>query len=200
MYCRDVYLRTGLTMPTKGWVIDLGANMGLFAVWAARNGASVLAVEAQEGFAPEIRRLAAYNQVSSQVHVEIAVAGGAGTPGSARGDVADDHIWAITSHGGRERPADRSIPDLMAEHGIERVGLMKMDIEGGEFAVLADAEDLTWLTGVDQLAVELHGQHGDTAALIGRLYEQGFTGEIRDNAGAYAHPASETATYGYFHR
>ena len=26
MYCRNVYLRTGLTMPAQGWVVDLGAN------------------------------------------------------------------------------------------------------------------------------------------------------------------------------
>ena len=39
MYCRNVYLRTGLTMPATGWVIDLGANRGLFSVWAAVTGA-----------------------------------------------------------------------------------------------------------------------------------------------------------------
>ena len=37
MYCRNVYLRTGLVMPDDGWVIDLGANRGLFSVWAAPN-------------------------------------------------------------------------------------------------------------------------------------------------------------------
>ena len=29
MYCRNVYLRTGLVMPRTGWVLDLGANSGL---------------------------------------------------------------------------------------------------------------------------------------------------------------------------
>ena len=42
MYCRNVYLRTGLTMPATGWVIDLGANRGLFSVWAAVTGAQRL--------------------------------------------------------------------------------------------------------------------------------------------------------------
>jgi len=49
MYCRGVYLRSGLTMPSTGLVIDLGANQGLFAVWAALTGAQVVAVEAQQG-------------------------------------------------------------------------------------------------------------------------------------------------------
>jgi hypothetical protein len=34
MYCRNVYLRTGLVMPNEGWVLDLGANCGLFSAWA----------------------------------------------------------------------------------------------------------------------------------------------------------------------
>jgi hypothetical protein len=29
MYCRNVYLRTGLRMPDRGWVVHLGANRGL---------------------------------------------------------------------------------------------------------------------------------------------------------------------------
>ena len=55
MYCRSVYLRTGFFMPHTRWVLDLGANRGLFSVWATLPGAQVVAVEAQQGFEPEIR-------------------------------------------------------------------------------------------------------------------------------------------------
>src|ERR1035441_493558 len=61
MYCRNVYLRTGFVMPRTGWVLDLGANRGLFSVWAALLGAQSVAVEAQQGFEPQIRHLAAHN-------------------------------------------------------------------------------------------------------------------------------------------
>ena len=77
MYCWNIYLRTGLTMPTKGWVVNLGANRGLFSVWAAVTGAQAIAVEAQDGFGPMIRSLAAHNGVADPVHVEIALASGA---------------------------------------------------------------------------------------------------------------------------
>jgi FkbM family methyltransferase len=200
MYCRDVYLRTGLVMPRGGWVVDLGANRGLFSVWAALSGASALAVEAQEGFAREIRQLAAHNRVGGRVHVEAVIAGGAGTPGSAVGDLADDRLWAATSHGTTDRPADKSVPALLAQYGIGRVALMKMDIEGGEFAVLSAGEDLAWLRQVDQLAIELHGEHGDTGALAGRLREHGFTAEVRDDCGSPVEPSSPAAAYGYFRR
>ena len=65
-----------------GWVLDLGANHGLLSVWAALSGSHAIAVEAQQGFEPEIRRFAAYNSVSERVHVEIALAGGTLTEGA----------------------------------------------------------------------------------------------------------------------
>jgi FkbM family methyltransferase len=200
MYCRNVYLRTGLRMPAEGWVVDLGANRGLFTVWAAVNGAQVVAVEAQQGFAGEIRGLAEHNGVADRVHVEIALAGGVASPGGTAGVVADDVRWAATSHGAPERPADVSVPQLMSAYRIERVSLLKVDIEGGEFAVLADGDDLGWLQGVDQLALEVHPGFGDRAALVGRLRRQGFTVDLRDNGGGRVAATSDHLDYVYGRR
>jgi len=200
MYCRNVYLRTGLTMPNEGWVMDLGANRGLFSVWAALSGATTIAVEAQEGFAQEIRRLATHNGVDARVRIEIAVASGAKTSGTQVGEVADEDVWAATSHGGVTRPADRSIPELMSEHGIDRVRLMKMDIEGGEFAVLAANEDLSWLSLVDQLAIELHHGHGDMIALVNRLRDHGLVVDLRDDSGSRVPATSSSVAYAYCRR
>jgi FkbM family methyltransferase len=200
MYCRNVYLRTGLVMPSAGWVIDLGANRGLFSVWAALSGARSIAVEAQHGFAQEIRRLALHNAVDERVHIEIAVASGVKASGSEIGQLADDRVWARTSHGGFTYPTDRSVPELIAKYSIDRVGLMKMDIEGGEFAVLANDEDLSWLRQVDQLAIELHGGHGDVTGLIDRLRNEGLVVDLRDDFGDPAAPTSSAVAYAYCRR
>jgi FkbM family methyltransferase len=199
MYCRDVYLRSGLRMPSDGWVIDLGANRGLFSVWAAVTGAQVVAVEAQQGFAAEIQRLAAHNGVSDRVHVEIALASGAHTSGATVGVVANDHRWATTSHGAATRPADVSVPQLMSAHQIERVGLMKVDIEGGEFAVFAD-ENLHWLKLIDQLVFEIHPDFGDVALLIDRIRYHGFVVDLRDNDGTQVDVTCPTVEYAYCSR
>jgi len=122
-------------MPTDGWVVDLGANTGLFSIWAALTCAQVIAVEAQRGFAAEIRDLASHNGVAELVHVEIAMASGATSSGAAVGVVADDRRWAATSHGAPMRTDDISVPQLMSAFQIDRIGLLKVDIEGGEFAV-----------------------------------------------------------------
>src|ERR1035441_4327273 len=112
MYCRNVCLRAGLRMPAGGWVVDLGANRGLFTVWAAVNGAQVVAVEAQQGFAGEIRGLAEHNGVADRVHVEIALAGGVASPGGTVGVVADDVRWAAAPPGAPARPPGGPVPQL----------------------------------------------------------------------------------------
>jgi FkbM family methyltransferase len=200
MYCRNVYLRTGLVMPRAGWVIDLGANSGLFSVWAAKAGAQVVAVEAQQGFGSVIRSLAAHNGVDTRVHVEIAVAGGATTPGATVGVVADDRLWAITSHGTAQRPAGVSVPEIMSAYRIDRIALLKSDIEGGEFAVFGASEDLRWLDRVDQLVLEVHRDWGDTADLIGRLRRYGYSVDLRDNEGIPVTTRTGQVDYAYCRR
>ena len=54
----------------------------------------------------------------------------------------------------------------MSAYQIDRIGLMKVDIEGGEFAVFSDEEDLGWLDQVDQVVMEVHGDFGDAAVLV----------------------------------
>jgi FkbM family methyltransferase len=199
MYCRNVYLRTGLAMPRAGWVVDLGANHGLFSVWAALAGAHVVAVEAQQGFAPVIRGLADHNGVADRVHVESAVAGGV-VRGRTAGVLADDTRWAATSHGWSMRPAGVSVPEIMSSYRIDRIGLLKVDIEGGEFAVFGPDEDLRWLGKVDQVAMEVHPDWGDTARLVDRLRRHGFRVDLRDNDGSRVTPHGGRAGYAYCRR
>ena len=168
--------------------------------WAALAGTRVIAVEAQQGFAPEIRRLAAHNGVGPRVNVEIALAGGTVAAGAAVGVVADDQCWAATSHGAPQRPAGVSVPQLMSAYQIGRIGLLKVDIEGGEFAVFGSDEDLRWLDQVDQVVMEVHPSFGDAAALIGRLRQYGFAIDLRDNAGTRVSATSDRLEYAYCRR
>ena len=200
MYCRNVYLRTGLVMPRSGWVVDLGANHGLFSVWAAMAGAQVVAVEAQQGFAPVIRGLAAHNGVAARVRVETAIAGGVRTPGATAGVLASDRRWATTSHGAAQRPVGVSIPEIISGYRIDRIGLLKVDIEGGEFAVFGASEDLGWLRKVDQLVMEVHPDWGDAAGLADRLREHGYHVELRGNAGNALTARTERFDYAYCRR
>jgi len=202
MYCRDVYLRSGLTMPRSGWVLDLGANAGLFSVWAACAGARVVAIEAQQKFAEETRLLAAQNHVTDRVQTLTAMVSGDDRDAQPVGVLADDAQWAAATHSAGDRPAYVSIGQVMAQYGIDRVGLMKVDIEGGEFSVFSPAGDLAWLEHVDQIALEVHPEFGDVGAVVETLRRYGFSvllqgnegervGDVEANDAAYAYASRD---------
>ena len=88
----------------------------------------------------------------------------------------------------------------MSAYQIGRIGLLKADIEGGEFAVFGSDEDLRWLDPVDQVVMEIHRDFGDAAALIGRLRRHGFTVDLRDNAGTRVSATSDRFDYAYCDR
>ena len=48
-----------------------------------------------------------------------------------------------------------SIPRIMERFGLDRIGLLKIDIEGAEMELFS-AADLSWLERVDRIAIELH--------------------------------------------
>jgi hypothetical protein len=70
----------------------------------------------------------------------------------------------------------------------------------GEYAVLAADEDLAWLPQVDQLAIELHGSHGDMPAMIGQLRGAGLAVDLRDDFGQRAAATSSSVAYAHSRR
>ena len=200
MYCRNVYLRTGLSMPTTGWVLDLGANRGLFSVWAACSGAQAVAVEAQQEYAHEIVALARANGVDDRVHVETALAAGDVQTAPQVGVLADDARWESASHSRGSRPPSVSLDSLMQKYDIHRVAMLKVDIEGGEFSVFNQEDDLSWLASVDQIALEVHPDFGDVGPLVELLDRHGFLVELHDNEGRSVTAQDNTVNYAYASR
>lgn len=49
-----------------------------------------------------------------------------------------------------------TMSDLIRDHKISRVDLLKLDVEGSEIEIFADAAD--WITQVDAICLELHDQ------------------------------------------
>lgn len=101
----------------------------------------------------------------------------------------------------REEAGARSIeavtmPALLAAHGIERVSFLKVDIEGGEYALML--HDNGWLAAVDNIVLEVHRALGDPAALAAALRDAGFALLGTDDFGATVAP--EDADYLYASR
>lgn len=173
MYGRSVYFaEPHCSFPSNGWAIDLGANAGLFTLAAACSGLRVVSVEAQPGFIPEIRRRLNRNNVAED---SVVILCGLVGPGSG---VLAGEGWKSASHAGTTPPSALEIGAVMAPLAGDRVGFLKMDIEGSEFDLLGANPD--WLDRVDRIAAEIHSRFGSPSTIVQLLRERGFATAWKD--------------------
>ncbi len=163
-------------------VVDVGANIGSFAVWVAHQepSARVIAYEPlSENFALLEKNIGA-NALQNVTAVCAAVAGETGTltlyPGKGTwyGSASLAPIDAVQRDAAIETPAV-SLADLFTRHGIERCDFLKMDCEGAEYGILAAVPAALW-SKVQRIALEFHefDEQHQRASLIRLLTAQGF--------------------------
>jgi FkbM family methyltransferase len=135
-------------------VIDLGANIGLTVrYWKAHwPNAKVVAVEPDPD---NHAMLLANTQAQSDVHcVHAAVWPVPGRLNLRNSGVASSSIRTEPTEGEGDTEAV-TIPQLMDRFSLDRVSLLKVDIESAELELFS-AHDLAWLERVDAIAIELH--------------------------------------------
>jgi len=129
--------------------IDVGANDGLYALFASRklgSSGTVLAVEPSRRELARLREHAALNGAANirVAPVALGAASGHATLMVADGRHAGHNTFGLFGHGGTrcelvdDVPVER-LDDLLAREGLERVDVLKLDVEGAEAAVLAGA-------------------------------------------------------------
>ncbi len=168
---RDILLRRcywpdAAFVPGAGDVVlDLGANVGAFSVLAAkRMGAGrVFAVEAQEYEHEMLVRNVALNGVADIVMPLLGFAGSGGLFG-----------------GGAHSQNTVDLDEVMREHGVREIALLKVNIEGSEFALFERPQ--AWLRLVRRIAMEVHPPYGDVDALCARLRGLGFSLRLRPSS------------------
>ncbi|HEX2078825.1 MAG TPA: FkbM family methyltransferase [Longimicrobium sp.] len=180
VFCREEY-----RVPARArCVVDVGANWGAFSLFAAERApaARVFAVEPHPEEHPRLVRNLAANGVGGRVTAwPLAVAGEAGTrwidadpahPGPSRG-----------IHPAGAPPPPASVPvqavtlaELLdrarAAAGVERIDLVKMDVEGAEHEILPHLAPDT-LAAVDAWQMEYH-PNGPCAPLFAALERAGL--------------------------
>lgn len=153
LFVRNPYLRGAIPsiLDRVDVAVDLGANRGFFSTFLACTARRVLAVEMTAAYVPAIAASMAANGFE---HYEIAT-------------------LFVGTGGAFDAPQrDRvTFPQLLERHGIERVDLLKIDIEGSEFSLFADP---TWLDRVGAVCMEIHQDHGDAADVLEALLRHGF--------------------------
>jgi FkbM family methyltransferase len=137
-------------------IVDCGANIGITSLFLAARypDATILSVEPH----PENFVLLKTNvaEIPRILPIRACVTG---TPQGAVRFTADEPAWGnriATDARGVLVPAI-TIEELCKENGIEKIDLLKLDIEGAEEQVLRNG---IFLARTEHIIVELHGQYG----------------------------------------
>jgi FkbM family methyltransferase len=142
-----------LPIPAPPTIVDGGANIGLSAVFFALKwpGSRIVAVEPEPGnFALLERNVRSFSNVGT---VRAAL-WGSSEPLVVVNPEARENMYQVEPGLGRESVRGITVPELCEAEGWDRIGLLKLDIEGAELEVLRSS--VPWIDRVDVLAVELH--------------------------------------------
>lgn len=166
-----------------GWlrgqtVVDLGANIGAFSILAARCGAN--GVHAYEPV-PDTRTQLVANLARNGLDGQVTIFGEAVTGVGRQVRMVGPSSGAM--HVDLSAPVDGLlVPSVMMATVIERaghVGLLKMDMEGGEHEALAHLPRPLW-DRIERIVMEFHGPgmvgggtEADVYFLLGLLAEWG---------------------------
>lgn len=141
-------------------IVDIGAHVGLFSVWAAARcpQARIVAVEASPRAARYLRANVARNHLGQVTVVEAACGG------SRRRAVLHKRGAEMMSSLYAERIGGTSdgvevdvitLEDVFRANGVERCDLLKLDCEGAEYEIVLGADPAT-LGRVQRVVMECH--------------------------------------------
>ena len=145
-------------------IIDCGANVGYASVYFLNRypTATLIAIEPDPGnFALLQRNVAPYGARCRAICAAV----WSKQTGLKFSDVpfGDGREWSRSvtevSDGQSETIRAVDIGTLLRESGVSRVSILKIDIEGAEVEVFGAPGCREWLPKVDNLAIELHGEH-----------------------------------------
>ncbi|MEI6627318.1 MAG: FkbM family methyltransferase [bacterium] len=165
---------------TTNPILDIGAHAGFFSIYARLLNDSVT-IYAVEPHPENIKALGENLKANHIDGVKILALAIADKTGEGKLAVSEDsHNHKLSTD---EKISDLSIKtstllDLLEKYKIDAVGLLKMDIEGAEYAVLTALKPGDWLK-IDHLVLEYHDDTINHHRQLEKLIrENGFSVQI----------------------
>jgi FkbM family methyltransferase len=164
-----------------GDVVDIGAQIGIFACYAAHNGARVFAYEPEEANYALLLENVRRNGLERNIRpFRLAVSDRKKSLPLYLNEKNTGGHSAVFKSGKKVKAQAVSLNDVFSENGIRHCALLKMDTEGSEYPILYGASDDV-LRRITHIQMEWHpvdGKRGYTVdALTAFLKGKGF--EVR---------------------
>jgi FkbM family methyltransferase len=163
-------------------IMDIGANQGIFSLYAARNGAKVYAFEPCDENVEIMLRNIAQNNLNDNIHVaKCAVTGGGREVElfvglDRHGDILSGSVSIVDDNRGgsgvvRRRANGVPANELFSFCDVDVCDFMKVDCEGAEYEIFDNITDETFQR-IKRISVEFH--HKGSAEIAERLSRAGF--------------------------
>jgi FkbM family methyltransferase len=185
IYFKHCYTPSGFEVGEQDVVVDVGANIGVFSVFAAsRSRARIVAIEPHPA---NVEFLLKNVKANGHSGIEVVAAALTDRRGSVRLRVERKGVMhRLVEADERARPeASLEVPgetldELVVSRGVDRIDLLKMDCEGAEGRILRSLAPAV-LQRIGRLAMEFHDDasplHHDELQRL--LEERGFTTRVR---------------------
>ena len=153
------YHRCPVDLGPSPFIVDLGSNIGLTILdFKLQYPAAVIAgaeldMDNYELCLKNIEQLKNCSVMNTAIWKE---------DGWVHYDGKDTQSFAVSRESihGREPVKSRSMESFLNELGIDPIDYLKMDIEGGEYAVFLESSELSWLQKIKYLSIEVHDTPG----------------------------------------
>lgn len=175
-------------------VVDAGAHVGIFSLYAASKGAKVFTFECSDKMLPILARNISHSEYADSIQVfNKAICGFDGIKTFAnRGSK-----WVIDYVEPEQEELDKknamvaeciTIESMMRELNLDKIDFLKMNIEGSEEGVFANIPD-TVLQKIDKIAVSVHPFWCGTPLqnIHDKLTDNGFDVRIRNKRDVETH-------------
>lgn len=161
----------GIAWPDARTIVDIGANVGAFTIWAARRSpnAQILAVEPNPDTFDLLCRNIVLNGLGTRVLPINAAVGPAA--GFATLDLVEQSLGTrISPTGtGKVHVAVQTLPGLVAQVGmVGKLDIVKIDCEGMEYDVFGGL-DPAFLAKIATLMCEYHPEDGHEVTTLDRI-------------------------------
>jgi FkbM family methyltransferase len=180
IFVDDCYVRE-ITLPSNPVVVDIGGFVGDFSLYAVKrlNARRVIVYEPSPRNWALLLKNIANNQCEDRIEpVNKAVTDGGNVMMNV--DAPDEYQCMVSAYRPSEQPLSLvrgiSLAQLLREHAVESVDLLKIDCEGGEFAILESTRSDVF-SRIRNIVFEYHQIDGALAKLKGakqRLRREGY--------------------------